>query len=308
MGSWGPVNDRLLRNSLMVGGIAAAAYYVPSTLILPTFRTRPPRSLPSGWCRWSGPEEGNQIALTFDDGPSLETLPLLELLDELRMPATFFVLGRQIRTFPDIVRLMVERGHEVAIHGYDHRHHLLSTPRAVRRDLHASVEAYREILGSRPRFYRPTYGQCTASTLLETRRLDLELVLWSRWGKEFATTYRAEVLERLRPGLRPGAILLLHDVDVSCREGTAALTRAVLPPLQEMLVSRDLRSVTLGRLLGPRGSSGSFQRSSVGAPAAPSTYGIADDRRLESDDGVPGLAARVGVPFPDVDFRTFRHP
>jgi len=76
----------------------------------------------------------------------------------------------------------------------------------------------------------------------------MEVVLWSKWGKEFAEAECARVLRRLEPGLVPGAVLLLHDNDVSCRPGTAELTRKTLRPLRTTLEERGLAAVTLDHL------------------------------------------------------------
>ena len=237
--------------ALAAGAVAGAAlaYFVPSVLVLPTFWRDPPVSLPGRLCRWRAPAARPEVGLTFDDGPAVDTVRTLDLLDELDMRATFFVLGIQMRSHPDIVTEIAARGHEVACHGFEHRHHLLSSPRAIRSDLAAAVQAHRDILGRPPRFYRPTYGQLCAATLAEARRQGMEVVLWSRWGKEFAESDPEPVLRRLEPGLVPGAILLLHDNDVSCRAGTGDLTRSVLGPLARSMGEKGLRSVTLDQLL-----------------------------------------------------------
>ncbi|HWD51577.1 MAG TPA: polysaccharide deacetylase family protein [Acidimicrobiales bacterium] len=228
---------------------AALAYFVPSVLVLPTFWTDPPESLPGRLCRWRASTTRPEVGLTFDDGPSTDTERTLDVLDELDMRATFFVLGTQMRSHPDTVVEIAARGHEVACHGFEHRHHLYSSPRAIRSDLAAAVQVHRDVLGRPPRFYRPTYGQLCAATLVEARRHRMEVVLWSRWGKEFAESDPEPVLRRLEPGLVPGAILLLHDNDVSCRAGTGDLTRTVLRPLGRSLAEKGLRSVTLDQLL-----------------------------------------------------------
>lgn len=227
----------------------ALAYFIPSVLVLPTFWKDPPASLPAGLCRWRADSRHPEVGLTFDDGPASDTDRTLDALDELGMRATFFVLGIQMRAYPDIVVEIEARGHEVASHGFEHRHHLLSSPWAIRSDLQAAVQTHRDILGRAPRFYRPTYGQLCTATLVEAQRQGMEVILWSRWGKEFAETEPEPVLRRLGPGLVPGAILLLHDNEVTCRAGTGDLTRSVLGPLRRSLEDKGLSAVTLGQLL-----------------------------------------------------------
>jgi peptidoglycan/xylan/chitin deacetylase (PgdA/CDA1 family) len=244
--------------ALTTGAVAGAAlgYFLPSVLVLPTFWKEPPESLPGRLCRWRAPSARPEVGLTFDDGPSTDTDRTLDVLDELGMRATFFVLGSQMRAHPDTVVAIAARGHEVACHGFEHRHHLYSSPRAIRQDLADAVQTHRDILGRPPRFYRPTYGQLCAATMVEARRHQMEVVLWSRWGKEFVESEPEPVLRRLEPGLLPGAILLLHDNDVSCRAGTGDLTRSVLGPLASSLRTKGLTSVTLEQLL-PRPTSSS---------------------------------------------------
>src|SRR3954468_1741088 len=67
-----------------------------------------------------GPSTTGRVALTFDDGPDALTPRYLDLLDDLGVPATFFVLGEFASRRPDMIREYLRRGHQVAGHGYDH--------------------------------------------------------------------------------------------------------------------------------------------------------------------------------------------
>jgi peptidoglycan/xylan/chitin deacetylase (PgdA/CDA1 family) len=192
------------------------------------------------------------VALTFDDGPSPQTLRTLELLDELGLAGTFFLVGADAEAHPGIVKEIVRSGHEVASHGMVHSHHLLRSPRAVLADLAAGAGALEAAGAERPRFFRPPYGQMSAATVAAARRAGMEVVLWSRWGKEFAATGPSvnEVTRRVTSGLRPGAIVVLHDSDSYAPPGTASLTHAVLPALAGELRRRNLAALRLGELVG----------------------------------------------------------
>ena len=247
---------RLGAGALAATGAAWVAHALPSVCVLGQWAPVPLRALPGGWCRWRGPAGVPALAVTFDDGPAPESTPTtLDLLDQLGMPATFFVLGSQAAAHPELVREIVRRGHAVGSHGYRHEHHLLRTPRWIRRDLADAVAAL-GAAGVRPRWYRPSFGQLSAASVREARRHDMEVVLWSRWGHEWSESEPGPVLGRLVPGLEPGAIVLLHDTDAVPPAGKAALTHAVLPLLAEALDARGLRPVTLDVLLQPDGAAG----------------------------------------------------
>jgi peptidoglycan/xylan/chitin deacetylase (PgdA/CDA1 family) len=235
-----------------VGGFAALGHAFPSVCVLGQWSPVALRQLPGGLCRWRGPSWTGTVGLTFDDGPSPETTPrTLELLDGLGMRATFFVLGSRAVANAELIAEIRRRGHGIGLHGDRHEHHLLRTPRWIRRDTAAAVSVL-DRLGVQPRWYRPPYGQLTATTLVEARRHGMEVVLWSAWGREWAETEPRAVMDRLAPKLEDGAVVLLHDTDVNCPPGTAARTHAVLALLADELSRRALRAVDLDTLLLPR--------------------------------------------------------
>ncbi len=235
----------------VAAGTAVLTQSLPSVCVLGQWAPIRPRAVPGGWCRWSGPPDGGRLALTFDDGPSPADTPrTLDLLDELGLRATFFVLGSLVDAHPELIGEMVRRGHAVGSHGHRHEHHLLRTPAWIAGDFASAASALGRV-GIRPRWYRPTYGQLTAWTALEARRRGMEVVLWSRWGREWALPSAEAVLDRLLPGVCPGAILLLHDTDESCPPGTAARTREVLLRLAEPIAEGAMQAVTLDDLVDP---------------------------------------------------------
>ncbi|MHB1711754.1 MAG: polysaccharide deacetylase family protein, partial [Acidimicrobiales bacterium] len=231
--------------------VAGTAQYLPSTVVLGQWG--PWRSLPGGLCRWSGPDRG-AVALTFDDGPDPKGTPaVLDKLDELHLRATFFVVGSCAELAPDLVEEIARRGHQIGTHGYAHEHHLARTPRWVVRDLKAAMEVM-DGIGTPVTWYRPSFGQATGSTLAAARRLGLETVLWSAWGREWTTTDSHEVAARITRRLRGGAIVLLHDSD---RFGTPGMWRTGLAALDEValrLDERSLATVTLDQLVTPPGA------------------------------------------------------
>ncbi len=231
----------------------AVAHAAPAMCVLPALAPWQPRRVPGVACRWRGRAGRRQVAVTFDDGPSPDTVLLLEPLRQLGMPATFFLTGQRMESQPDVARELRSAGHQVGLHGFRHEHHLLRSPRWVADDLDRAVAVHRRVLGETPRWFRPPYGQLSAATVGAARRLGLETVLWSTWGREFADPAPDRVLARLVPRLTDGAVVLLHDSDGTSPPGTAAATRQLLPLLAGALARCGLTAVTLDELVAPSG-------------------------------------------------------
>lgn len=149
------------------------------------------------------------MALTFDDGPDPESTPrLLDILARYDARATFFVIGRQARRHPALLRDLVEAGHCIANHTDSHRALPTMQPIDRRRD----IEACQRSLGQRgARLFRPPRGLMDFASRLDIARLGLEPVTWNAqvedWARHSAEWFRARLHERVRPG----SIVLLHD-------------------------------------------------------------------------------------------------
>lgn len=190
----------------------------------------------------SGAGDAGHVALTFDDGPDPRSTPaFLTTLDEYRVSATFFLLGRMLAAAPDLGRELVAAGHEVALHGWSHRCLLARGPRGTYDDLARGYDLIANVTGAPPRLYRPPYGVLTASALHVARRLGLTPVLWTTWGLDWtARATGASVLRTVRANLAGGGTILLHDSDCTSAPGAWRATLAALPPLLAGLRSQGL--------------------------------------------------------------------
>jgi peptidoglycan-N-acetylglucosamine deacetylase len=136
----------------------------------------------------------------------------------------------------------------VETHGYRHEHHLLRSPRWIMNDLRRAIEVMSE--GGYPSsWYRPSYGQATGATLVAARAFGLRPVLWSSWGREWATDDPNDVAERIMSRLDPGAIILLHDNDELGSPDMWRVGQGALPRLAAELERRQLEAVTLDELV-----------------------------------------------------------
>ena len=204
----------------------------------------------------SGPPGEAEVALTFDDGPDPVWSPrIAALLESEQARGTFFVLASRARQHPDVVRRLLDGGHEVALHGYDHLPLWLTGPRATCRRLEEAVAILRDIdPRACPRFYRPPWGHFNLAAARCAQSMGMRLVLWSSAPPDWAPGVPPRVVaDRVAAALRPGAIVDLHD------GGRADRARRLFEALPEALRAgrgRGLRFVTLSRLLDERDGAG----------------------------------------------------
>jgi peptidoglycan/xylan/chitin deacetylase (PgdA/CDA1 family) len=152
------------------------------------------------------------VALTYDDGPHpFHTPSILDALAELGLHATFFVLTPSAQSHPDIIRRIVDEGHEVALHGGDHRSLLGKSTRQAVADVRAARDALVELSGADVRLYRPPYGHHTPAQARGIRQLGLDLVIWSSDGLDWIDRDLTAITSKMMASVFPGAILLLHD-------------------------------------------------------------------------------------------------
>jgi peptidoglycan-N-acetylglucosamine deacetylase len=219
--------------ALVVAGAAAAAavHAGPALTAVAAVRRRTPRL--------AGVGTAGHAALTFDDGPVPASTPaFLDALDRHGWRATFFMLGEEVRRAPGLAAEVAAAGHEVAVHGDDHRSLLRREPLATLDGLRRAREVVAEATGTPPRWFRPPYGVLTGAALLGAARLGLRPVLWTAWGRDWlATATPASILADLGAGRLDGGTLLLHDYAAS---GSWRETLAALAPLADLLAARGL--------------------------------------------------------------------
>jgi len=190
----------------------------------------------------SGTGSPGHVALTFDDGPQPDSTPaFLEALDRLGWRATFFMLGSMVDRAPALAAEVAEAGHEIAVHGYEHRSELLRGPRAVADDLALAVDSIASATGRWPVWFRPPYGSLSSGGVVAARRQRLRPVLWTTWGRDWrAEATPATVVEDVARHLPPGATVLLHDSDCTSAAGAWRSALGALDPLAELFSARGL--------------------------------------------------------------------
>jgi peptidoglycan/xylan/chitin deacetylase (PgdA/CDA1 family) len=191
---------------------------------------------------YCGGRHGRYVALTFDDGPGPYTRRVLRLLARADARATFFVVGNRVRAWPGVVRAEERRG-AVGNHTWSHRRLVGLRRRVVIRELLRTQSAVvRATNGVRPRLVRPPYGVGTRAQKAAARALGLVDVRWSvDSGDARPGATARSVFRTVEAGLRPGAIVLLHDVH--------PWTVAALPRILRAVRRHRLTAVTIPELV-----------------------------------------------------------
>ena len=136
---------------------------------------------------------------------------------------------------------LVAAGHEVAVHGWAHEGAVRRTPAALVDDVRRCRDTIAEATGIAPHWYRPPFGELSLGSFVAARALDLRLVLWSAWGRDWrAEATPASVVSDVTRGVVAGGTVLLHDSDCTSAEASWRITVAALPLLADLFANLGL--------------------------------------------------------------------
>ncbi|MFC1595961.1 polysaccharide deacetylase family protein [Candidatus Margulisiibacteriota bacterium] len=199
---------------------------------------------------WRGDREQPQVALTFDDGPKPEfCLPILNILDQYGIKATFFVIGREARWHPDLIYRMSESGHDIGNHTYTHYRLDSLSREQVNVELAATNEIIKSITGKTPIYFRPPGGRFNRIVLEEVKNRGLQVINWSlntgdytKASKYFRPTMKAnDIVNNVVDNCQNGDIILMHN--------GGGPTAEALPKIIRSLRAKGFKLVTISQLL-----------------------------------------------------------
>lgn len=192
-----------------------------------------------------------RVALTFDDGPSLEHTPrVLDALAAADARATFFVIGQKLEgERAKLARRMHDSGHSIACHSFAHdRFFALRGERRVRDDLQRALKTIEDVTGASTTLFRPPIGHTNPTIARVAEELDLDMIGFSVRGYDGTSGAKADkVRGRVIDGLADGAIVLLHDG--AERDDFAPVAPTVLPEILAAMQEQGLSGVTVNELL-----------------------------------------------------------
>ena len=159
------------------------------------------------------PTRERVLWLTIDDGPSDDTLEILDLLDAHAARATFFVVGERALARPQLLREIVRRGHGVGNHSASHPQAWFWAlgPARMRAEIARTQAIVRELTGVAPHWFRAVVGMANPFVAAPLRQHGLTRVAWSARGFDALAADPQAVVARIERTLAPGAIVLFHE-------------------------------------------------------------------------------------------------
>lgn len=184
------------------------------------------------------------VALTFDDGPDVQVDGvLMDELEKVNGRSTFFVVGQRVEKFPEDIKNMVERGHEIGNHSYDHDIHLSSKGQDyIRNEFDKTDDAVEKAAGVRPALIRLPGGNISSDVKAVVKK---PLIFWSIDTEDWRSRDAEKTQNIILSQVKDGDIVLMHALYLS----TAQACKTVIPELH----ARGYQLVTVSELIHFRG-------------------------------------------------------
>ncbi len=246
---------------------------------------------------WSGNTAEKKIALTFDDGPQPRYAPkLLALLRNENVKATFFVVGKEIWLYPELVKAMVKDGHEVANHSFSHARLDRLSKTDLLAEIHKTNQLVYEITHKRPQFFRPPGGRYNDAVIQAVQSQRMSMVMWNVNAGDYSKPKEIknaqgqvidvkfeynrtadQIVDHVLKGCKNGSIVLFHN--------GGDPTMEAVPKVIAELKKRGYQFVTVSHLV-------------AGIEVAKKEK-YTDEKKSEVPDSGAGAGSRISSTYPN---------
>ena len=183
-----------------------------------------------------------KVAISFDAAWGNEhTEAILDILDQYNVKTTFFLVDFWAKEFPEDVKEIAARGHEVESHSATHPDMANLSADEIREELNLAAVTIEGLTGKRPTLFRPPFGSYN-NTLMETaEELGYQVIQWSVDSLDWKDISTQEVISRVTEDVQPGSIVLFHN--------NAETVEEYLPQILEELQAQGYQIVPVGQLI-----------------------------------------------------------
>lgn len=184
------------------------------------------------------------VALTFDDGPGPDTPAVLAELKKAGVPATFFVIGANVKENPEVFNQVVAAGHEVGVHTWNHKDMTTLDAKAQKAEIESTAGEILAVGGVASRLFRAPYGSVNPAVLTQAEDAKLLSVLWDVDTVDWTGPGTDQIVQNAVSNAQPGSIILMHDGG-----GDRATTVAAIPKIVKELRAKGFEFSTVGDLV-----------------------------------------------------------
>ena len=193
----------------------------------------------------SNSKEKKKIALTFDDGPHPKNTPkIISILEENDVKATFFVIGVNAKNYPEALKLVSEKGHEIGNHTYSHGIIRGKSLKSIAREVIEAEEEIKGLTGVSTNLLRPPCGLYDDTTVSFAQENGYKIVLWNIDTLDWEHSSVSDIISTVTGGVKGGDIILFHDY-ISGENNTFEALKQIIP----ILKNKGYEFVTVSELL-----------------------------------------------------------
>ncbi|MBD2144292.1 polysaccharide deacetylase family protein [Sphaerospermopsis sp. FACHB-1194] len=190
------------------------------------------------------PPNQKVIALTFDDGPwPKSTAQVLDILKKNNIPGTFFVVGQNVKNYPDLTRRIVAEGHSIANHTWHHWYHHMNA-QAAAYEVANTTDIIFKTTGVKSGLFRPPGGIMTNGVVSYARNNKYAIIMWSSDSIDYSRPAVPRLINNIFKSAKPGGIVLMHDGG-----GDRTHTVQALPEIISRFRKQGYKFVTVPELL-----------------------------------------------------------
>jgi peptidoglycan-N-acetylglucosamine deacetylase len=184
------------------------------------------------------------VALTFDDGPSAYTVFILDILKRYNIPATFFVVGSEVKRFPDIIQRIHRENHIIGNHTWNHPDITTLSTNELWKEINSTNIEIKKIIGHSPNLFRPPYSSINDKNTDAIRKFGMTSVLWNIDSTDWYEKSSLGIQKNVISKLQENSLIVMHDGD---QYGSGPRDQIVtsLPKIIQYLLENDYHFLTV---------------------------------------------------------------
>jgi len=210
-----------------------------------------PKSQLFGKSYWHKPTHSKVVALTFDDGPNEPyTSEILDVLAKNDIKATFFMIGENVKYYPEVAKKVADEGNIVANHSYSHKRDLpIEDKKTMIREINSTQDLIFQIIGEKPHLFRSPHGYKSPMLASELKKENLAVVEWSDMTDDYDKPGEKSITKKILAKVRPGGIIVIHDGDKTQHGSDRSQSVKALEEIIQALKKKGYSFVTVPELL-----------------------------------------------------------